>query len=280
MKLTDISLYTNGSEVARLSFRDPSSTNPYQVKAIDGLDSDTIIPKFYQNGGAGTNFHELSMPNRTIVLKVKLNPDFSLGSSFSDLRDNLYRAISSSRTGLVEIKFLNGASVMASISGFITKLAAPHFDKTATVEVTVECVGGMLIAPTSEAVSIPSGVSPITITDDISTAPHGFSFYILFTAPTTEFFMSSALWGFTVTPGTIDGDTGFLAGDQLYFVNEFSGKQLFIVRDGLSIHLADKIDPGSVWPIIFPSPSINEFVVPSSGITWLTFTYFNTYWGV
>lgn len=278
MKLTAISLYSNGAEVALLSFKDPSSVNSYQVKGIDGLDTDEITPKFYQNGGSGDKFYELSMEKRTIVLKIDLNVNYSIGETASELRDNLYAAIASSRTGLVQLKFLNGVSIMASISGFIRKIEAPHFDKTMQVQITIDCIGSMLLAPDATDVTIPPGELTFTVTDNISTAPHGLSFYLQFTAPASSFVIGTPSWSFTITPGTISGDTGFLTGDQLYFVNEYSGKQLFIIRGSDTIHLADKIIPGSVWPVLFRGD--NTFVVSTIDINWLSFTHYHTYWGV
>src|SRR5690349_10437174 len=119
MKLTSIEIHPeNSSDVAILSFRDPNTINPYNVKGITGLDADEIVPRSY--GGSGSfKFYNLSLLNREIVFKVGLNPRFSDHKSYSDLRDNLYRMISSSRTGKIQIQFKRGTDVIAVISGFV-----------------------------------------------------------------------------------------------------------------------------------------------------------------
>lgn len=278
MKLTAISLFANGSEVAILSFQDPGSTNPYIAKSILGLDADQIVPKFYGHSGSSSKYYSLELDSRDVVVKIGLNPDYSTLQSYSDLRDALAKAIASSRTGLVQLYFKNGADNVALLSGFITRFDAPLFTKTPEVTLTISCDDPMLrgISVVSETFS--AGDTTITVNDLVSTAPHGLSFSVLFNATTTAFSIATPQWAFTVTPGTIDGDVGFLVGDQLYFINQPDDKQLFVVRGGISLHLADKITPGSVWPILFPG--VNDFVITTGAFSWLSFTYFAAYWGV
>lgn len=158
MKLTSVEIHPeNSSNILVLSFRDPRRNNPYNVKTIIGLDADQIVPRFYGVSGNSTSkFYELSLENREIIVSVELNPNFTDSESYSDLRDELYKMISSSRTGKVQLQFKNGVEVLAAISGFVSKLESPHFERTQTVQITIKCDEPMLKAVTPVVVAVGS----------------------------------------------------------------------------------------------------------------------------
>lgn len=284
MRLTSIDLYSNNQRVATLSYKDPGSVNPYIAQSVTGLDANEIVPKFY---GKGTNsnkkFHMLSLLKREIVLLIALNPQPQLGKSYSELRDDLYRAISSSRDGLLELRFKRGKTTIAVASGFVIKFENVIFSKTPQVQMTIECEDSMLHSLDQQTVDVSRLGTVNNVPDLESTAPHGFDFSITFTQISTDFVIKDKEvdpdWSFTVTPGLIGADTGFLVGDELYFSNSIRGKQLYIVRGVSTIYLFDKVEPESIWPVIFPGN--NEFVVVTDGtFTWDSFSYYLTYWGV
>ena len=282
MKLTSIDLYSNNQQVASLSFRDPGSRNPYIAQNTTGLDAGEIVPKFYGNSNSGKKQYNLSLVKREVVLLISLNPQFSLGKSYSDLRDDLYRAVASSRDGLVQLQFKNGSSTIACVSGFVTKFETGMFSKTPQVQMTINCEDGMLRSLNEISVDEVILGTSNTIVDNASTAPHGFKFNITFNAPTTSFVIRDATvpdWLFTITPGVIGANTGFINNDQLYFSSAYNGRLVYIVRGGVTIYLVDKIQPGSIWPILFPGPNDLE-LVSTGAFTWNELTYYQTYWGV
>lgn len=281
MRTTSIELHPDGSDqVCVLSFRDPRGLNPYSVEGTSGLDaSDGIAPKFYGvSANSVAKFFNLSLHKRTVGLQIGLNPEFSAGKTYSDLRDDLYRMIAASRTGLVQIQFKNETGVVAAISGFVTKLEAPHFDKHPRVEFEIEAVDPWLKALV--AVDIPvAGLDPADtlIQDQLSTAPHGFQFVMNIAAPNASLVFSDpgdTSWSFGVTPVG-----GFLAGDVLHFSSDPNDKELFLVRGGVTIYLADVIAPGSIWPIVFPLDNHLAVTHPTD-VSWASISYFPTYWGV
>lgn len=296
MKVTNVSLYSNALEVANFSFRDPNSKNPYTAVAIVGLDADEIVSKFYGTSKVeNVKFNLPSLVSREVILRIALNPNFSLGKTYSDLRDTLYRAIASSRTGVIQLRFNNGYATTAALSGSVTKFEAPHFSETAEVQITMRCDDPMLraiepvlvdefmLSPASPIVEGLATPASTTVDDPFSTAPHGFAFNLTLNAPTLSFVVKDAInpaWTFTITPGVIGADTGFLAGDQLYFSSETNDKYLYILRGdpAVTIHLIDKIVPGSIWPILFPGG--NDFEVVSSDFDWNAMSYYPAYWGV
>jgi hypothetical protein len=279
MKLTSVELHPkNSSEVAVLSFRDPRRANPYNVKAITGLDADEIVPRYYGGSLGSEKFHNLSLKKRTIVVRIGLNPSFANGKSFSDLRDAIYKVIHSSRTGTLGLQFKNGANVIAAISGFVTKLEAPLFNKEPEVQITVQCDEPMLKAPARINVDV-TGLSTANavITDDISTAPHGFLFtanVLANTASMTIVDPDDLTWALEVIP-----PGGFLLGDVIHFSSELNNKYLYLVRGGSTYYLADVIVPSSVWPIFFPGENKLQ-ISPSIKFAWASIEHYPTYWGV
>lgn len=275
MRLTNIDVYSNGSPVAALSFKNPDSSNPYTATAIDGLDADEINAKFY--GLAVTSKkkqYNLSMSERDVTIHISLTPSYATGGSYSELRDALYKAVFSSRTGLIELRFKDDAVTKAVLSGFVTKFESPRFTKTPEVNLTIRCPEPMLKAPIRTDISVAGLGSTFTITDSLSTAPHGFKFDLTFTASTTSFIMKDAAtpeWTFTLSP------LSFVSGDHLYVSSETGDKGVYMVRSGVTYPLADKILPGSSWPLIFPND--NTFVVTTGAFTWGAISHVNTYWG-
>lgn len=281
MRVTSVELHPSGSsDVVVTSFRDPAGSNPYNMKSMTGLDaSDGIAPQFYGNSGSSaTGFYNMSMQKRNVVLNITLNPQPALGKSYSDLRDDLYRMIGSSRTGQIQVRFLNETGVVAAISGFIVKAESDLFTKQPTVQLSLSAVDPMLKALDPVIVPI-VGLNPanFVVSDPISTAPHGFSF----TADIVEPISSLAIkdpndrsWSFEVVPSG-----GFLAGDELNFSSDPKVKTLYVVRAGAELYLADVITPGSVWPIMFPGDN-NFFFTNPANIIIVDFQYYPTYWGV
>lgn len=281
MKVTNIDLQAaNTTSVINFSFRDPTNQNPYIVKEIVGLDAEDIIPKFYGTDLSGSKYFDLSLKKRVIVLQLSLNPNFGDNETYSDLRDVVYKLIASSRTGVVELLFKNGLTTKASLSGFIVKVETPKFTKTPEIHLTIECNESMLKAVTE--VDIPVvGLNPTNtvITDNESTSPHGFRFAIEFTGTTTEFSIKDAsipTWSFDVD---LTGSTAieFVDGDILYFSSETNNRYLYIARSTFVTHLIDRVQPGSIWPMLFPGD--NSFVL-SSLAEWNYIKHYPTYWGI
>jgi hypothetical protein len=284
MKLTSIEIHPDGSsDVLLLSFRDPSGLNPYNVKDIKGLDADEIIPQYLGSPGGSPSYH-LLQDKRVIVLKMGLNPNFSAAQTFSDIRDDVYKMIASSRKGKVQLQFKDNNAVVAAINGYIGKFESERFAVQQEVQLTIFCDTTMLTALDEVMVDVTDLNEANTfIMDDLSTAPHGFTFAlnVIMDTPSIQIFNPDDVWRFEVVP-----TAGFEVGDVLYFSNE-EEKQLFIIRPvagdppppGTLIQLAESITPGSAWPMMFPGTNHFKFVEYSS-VAWKAISYHPTYWGV
>jgi hypothetical protein len=298
MKITNISLVAGDSELANLSFRDPSSRNRYVVKGVFGLDADEINSVYYGDSIDGMqHFREARLKGRELVFRVALNPKFELGETYASLRDNMYKTIARSRTGLIDVHFNNGGATTAKVSGYVTKLEAALFNRDAEVQLTMKCdpTTSMLRAPERLYVDADTLIASTTLEDSLSTAPHGFKFQATIGAIAEVFVVSdSALtptWQFVVQPGTIGASSGFLVGDVVYFSSEPNDKYFYIIRSSVTYQLVSKIWTGSKWPIMFPGGNDLEFrtldlvggLVPTTATktyTWTEFSYYPTYWGI
>lgn len=280
MKITSVELHPVGSsEVCVLSFRDPKRQNPYNVKAMLGLDAEELVPRFYGVSGGiweGSKFYNLSLRSREIVAKIELNPNFGVNISYSSLRDQLYRIISSSRTGMIEIQFKDGLTIVAVLFGFVTKMEAPHATKVPEVTITVKCDDPMLRSPTSTIVSVVGRNAASTIINDpYSNAPHGFAFEMSVLATLNAYIIQQNPSDFSLTPFG-----GFLAGDLIQISSEYNNKYARMVRGGVITNLEDSIYPNSQWPLLFPGD--NTFTITNfpATLAWTAISYYPTYWGV
>jgi hypothetical protein len=120
--------------------------------------------------------------------------------------------------------------------------------------------------------------NPLKIGDSLSTAPHGFTMQVTFTAPEASFTIQDdelvPTWSFKIEP-----DGGFLVDDILYVSSDYTNKQTYIIRDSVVIFMADKVYPGSRWPVVFPGD--NTFYLPEMGsFDWESLDFYAAYWGV
>lgn len=276
MRVDRIDLYSNDNEVARFDVNVLDIRNPYVIKAITGLDGDQIVPRFYGNGlVSGTAFYDMALEPREVAMRIGLNPNYNVNASPSDLRSDLYRAVASSRGGTVKLKFNDDNSVVGVLTGVVTKFEAPIFSDTPEVQITIRCEDPIIKSDylTSVIVADLDEAAPL-LTDPVSTSPHGFKFKLTFTGSVNPFVIrdtSTPEWKFQV-------DYAFLSGDELYFSSETDDKYLYRVRSAVSIQLMDMIQPGSVWPIIFPGE--NQFDVVGTSFVWNECFWFETHWGV
>ena len=232
MKITSIEIHPQGSsDYCLLSFRDPDRSNPFNIKAVVGLDAEEITPRYYGvSEGNDLKYYNLMLQKRVIIFRIELNPSFSENQSYSDLRDRMYKMIASSRTGRVDLRFNNENVVQAITSGFVSKFEAPHSTETPEIQITIECEDPMLYGPEEVVIDV-EGFDPgiTTIIDNVSTAPHGFQFIMEFSGPTVNFVIQDPRnwgWKFEITP-----PGGFQPGDGLHFSSEAKNRYVFIVRD-------------------------------------------------
>jgi hypothetical protein len=208
-----------------------------------------------------------------------LNPNYELDETISDLRDALYKIISSSRTGKLTLNMNASGTTVAKTAGFVTKFEATYFTDKPELTVTIQCDDPMFRGVNSVVLDDELvDASPLVVVDDLSTAPHGFALDITFTGTSATFTMQSAAsnpdWKFNITPST-----AFASGDALHMSTSKGSKYLYMVKSGVTTHLMDKILPTSMWPLIFPGA--NSFYIPEiASLDPDKLEYYPAYWGV
>jgi hypothetical protein len=292
MRISNVTIYSNEVETASLalSLSELDYDKKYLVKAITGIDAEELVPKFY---GFGLNnvsplntkprYYDFSMKPRNVVIRMALNPNFKLDETYAEVRDELYRNISSNRTGSIIMHFNYGATTVARLTGFITKFEVSHFTQVPEAQITINCPDPMFrgVNPVVYKLTghnvLPT-TNPVNIADSLSTAPHGFNFQVKFTENEPSFTIADRStvpnWRFKVIP-----DGGFLDNDMLYFSSDYTNKYVYLIRGSTTIQLADRVNPGSIWPVIFPGGSVFWFE-ELDHLEWVVLNYYPAYWGV
>lgn len=278
MRVEAIALYSSDSEVIRFNMVRPDPSNPYTIKALTGLDAEEIVAQYYATGGVtGKKFNELTMGPREISLRIDLKPNYRLNQHPADLRGVLLKAIASSRTGDIQLRFFEGGVCWGAISGFITKFEAPVTTRDTEIQFTMKCPDPII---RSLGVTSQSGLGTFdtdepVIIDPISTSPHGFKFKLTFTGSVNPFIIADpdGDWKFQI-------NYAFLSGDELYFSSEYGDKYLYRIRSAVTLQLMDTLEIGSIWPIIFPLPRENEFEITGNTFDWNELYWYETHWGI
>lgn len=270
---------TNPVSFAQLSLNHADLTQSYIVQEAFGLDADEIVPSYY--GGFSTDkFHNMSLKSREVTLRIKLNPQYASSQTPSSLRDALYKLIAYSRTGLVELRFMNGATQVANIRGFIKKFEAALFSENPEVQITISCPYPFLRGPDTIELAGASGVTVPnpTLVDSLSNAPHGFKMRLTTTGTVGPTFTiqgkygSGGVWPFSMTGLT------FSTGAVIWFSSEEDDKYFYYVYGGITTHISDLLLLNQVWPIMFPGSTQLGF--SSSNFTINSITFRPHYWGV
>lgn len=283
MRITDIEIEAEDTQVAKFSLSNPKPTDRYLAKAVYGLDADELIPKHYGFGAGvdGLPYYRVGMKPREIVMRLVLNPLWDIGETYSEVRDDLYRAISRSRNGELKLVCRAGATNVAWIKGHITKFEVPLFNKDPELQITILCDDPFFRSETSFEYLDGDfdGTGYISLADDISTAPHGVDMCVTIDTQAATFTIQDDdpyNWQFKIEP-----DTDFLVNDKIFIVSEHGRKECYMDRSATFTQLMDKIVPGSKWPQVFPGD--NQFYIPnrlSSGLTIDYVRYNSVFWGV
>ena len=289
MNIDNIDIRNENGVFANLSFNDPGATNPYIMRNLYGLDADEISATFLPGGDNQT--YGLRMKQREVVMRIVLNPDWS-SQSYSQLRDNLYKSIAATRTGKLTLSFKLGSTITAEVSGFVTKFEVPHSEPDPELQITLLCEDGLLRDPnvtdlTGQFSGSYGNLEDLIFTEPDSTAPHGFTFAINITSSLASFSLGSTTsdtpkWEFWINSLQWGGGSGFSPGDRVYIISEDGNRQCYAydASSGNTYGLADRIQPYSIWPKIFPGE--NKLGMRSNGGSWtIRHLYYNkSYWGV
>lgn len=292
MKITAMKL-SSATDTIDLNLKTAESTEPYLIAGATGLDADDIAQRFYAQAQNPVDLqyralYDMVLAKREISILMIPNPVLNINQTYSELRDKVYKMISSSRFGDITLSFYEGALQKALVKGAVTKVETAHFTDSPQIQVTMLCKDPILRAPPVGRQYIFSGDlnarnNVLDTTDELSTAPHGMLFAVQFDSFTTEFTIGNNAegWRFQI----LNPSPGFFAGDVLRFGSEYNQKYLFL--NGYPedpnpplrhYSIVDLVNSGSVWPQMFPG--INHYDFNASHYTWLNWSYLPSYWGI
>jgi len=283
MRLSSVVLSTSPmAEDVVLAVTEQDPNYRYLIRAMVGIDADELVAKFIGFGlVTGKKLYEYTMKPRLIVMRISLNPVFAVNEDISELRDRIYRLISANRHGELDLQFREGASIVCGIKATISKMEVNHFSKTPELQITFKCNDPMFrsLAPIGYDIDELPSSGGVVLDDELSTAPHGISFKVKFTAVTASFSVqddpTTPDWVWTVTPST-----SFQINDELWFSSEFEKKQVWWNKAaGTDIELMDKVVSGSIWPLIYHGRNVLYFP-QIANIDWLEMKYYSAYWGL
>lgn len=290
MRVDRVVLSADDEDFFSFSLGEVPTSDKYHVKQIFGLDADGIVRKFNGYGKtSGKRRYEYSYPDRVLTFRAKLNPNFAINESYSEIRDEMYRAIAANANGTITISFRKGGVLFAQAQGHITKFEAPYTSAEPEIQITIECEKGIFKAPSpiiidvNDWLSLPDPGSTITFADNLSTAPHGLRMNVHFTSFTTSFKVADSSinpeWEFEIIPP----NGGFDEDEKLFISSEFNDQQVLYGAVSALEPNQPKMDwvvPGSVWPIIFPKS--NTLYIQGWPFDFFKFTieYYPSYWGL
>jgi len=277
MLVNNVDLFSNNLvRHIPLSFRDQNSDMTYRVKSITGLDADEIVARYTGNPDNGFGFNVPTLMKREVVILLGLNPWLDPTTTFSSLRDDVYKLMCGCRTGAVQIWFNYNADRTARLVGFVTKVEMTHFTKTPEIQLTINCDNDVMLKGHVPIDILPDTViagQTATVTDSLSTAVHGFKIDVRFSGDSSWFEMTGpAGWKFRV-------DYGFQAGDRLYISSETNDKYVYVIRSGVTTQLANKVSANSIWPQMLPGSNLFTFT-SGNGVEVLGGSHYATYWGI
>jgi hypothetical protein len=256
-----------------------AGSNGYVIKNSQGLGPPDLVSVVEGWDINGVPVMNSLAERRDIVLRIGTRP--GLGQTHNELRDDLYKLISRS----VLVKFMNDAEVTAQAKGFVSKFETVHFTNQPEVQLTIECRDGDLVSPM--AIDIPfaslAADSPI-INYSEGTAQTGLDL---------QFSVDSSVAGFSFSEfgkawhlGTEDVHNLFhvtyplIADDVITLGTTTRYKRLTLLRGVVEYDLAGYINPGAVWPKLYPGVNIFDWDITSTWMTWISASYTPRYWGV
>ena len=293
---------------AVLPVRNVNPNAPYVLRNASGLDAQEIVRTYND----GPQFFRQKPKERIVSLQIRLNPDYSGGLTIGDLRDSIYKAIAMNTKGsqqsvygdvlpnkMLELRFMNGTTHLASLFGTIQKLEGNLFSDQPDLVLELFCDDPFLrstirqhgndnIDDSYTGTHVVNGNtynvdSRFTLEDPLSTAPHGFAFHAICTGTVDadpEGHKLVIVWDerdvdHYVFVATFD----FAVGDKLHFNSNESDRNLFVQRDTTTFFglMTSIYTWGSVWPMLMPGS--NAFQI-SKGFRFSAVSHAPAYWGV
>lgn len=291
MKIDSLKMESYGTSVKSditimLANTYPNVYSPVLVSAT-GLSGGDIIN--VPNGNS-MGIGELSTPtalSRDISLRIR--PGGSPGPlELSALRDRVYRAVNGASSGLIKLSIMYKNESQGYIVCVINNIDVDIFTSSPSLTVHMSAVNNTLFQSESDiSVKLDRvSVTPITngmsilVTDNASTAAHGFIVAITFNRNLSGIKLVPA---YNIEAWSFEINYDFLDGDIFYLISYPNQRDVYKLTGGISNakqNLAAYIKPGSTWPLMRYGSNRFDITSSASGLTIGAFTYRETFWGI
>ena len=257
--------------------------DPVQIRDITGLEPvKANIALTPYASGRGALYQGSTTPERNIVMKLGLNPDWEGQQSMASLRQALYRYLMPEHW--TKLRFFSQELPDVDIEGYVESFEPNMFSEDPEVQVSIICPKPDFIE--ADATIFNGTVDDGTLEEEFNyagTIETGFELRVDGTvenpAYTGSLTFKLTSFGeeqiFTITPVTVDGQRYF----KLSTVRNAKRAQAVSLADGSLTNLLSGVTGGSVWPVIRPGKNVLSVAAAETGQVW-TMAYFNRFGGL
>lgn len=246
------------------------TVDPYILTNAEGLGPPEVDVSIQNTLNAGGFYQGRRPQSREVVLRVGLNPNFSVGQTAADLRTELYGLLTPGYLDNVTIRIMNEATVLATTVGYVKKLEIVPFNAEPEVQITIACIELYFQAPSLLYVSPTVKSAPVI--DNVGTAPAGFYMKIVFTSNVTNWTLSH------VSGAKMQLTYSFLTNDELVIDTRPGYRGVWLKRGLATTNIIYALSADSIWFMLHGGE--NTFATSSSAFNWGDVYYRPQYWGV
>lgn len=237
----------------------------YTLKSITGLGPADVAVNVDESAFDGGYYQGRRVPPRQVVCRLGLRPNFGLGERASDLRNSLYAMLNASP---LRMTFNSTNGTVRMVEGYVEKFETSQFVADPEIQFTMMCPN-----PFVRGITDTSDTTPTSVTYN-GTVPVGFR--------TSYVLNSNTTWS-QLTKGTdvIRINTNLLAGDSVIIDTRPGSRELSVSRSGVgTFSVLPYATAASVWPRLVPGTQAMSVTASAGTITWNSFTYRVTDWGL
>lgn len=266
-----------GSSNVDLPIKGLTPASNYILKQIDGLgppDIDVLLQRSTFQSDTYANYQGSNPQSRQIVLRVKLNPNWSTGQTVESLRFALYKMISLPSMVPTIIRLRSAGVDVVETSCYISKFEIVPFSKDPEVQITFECVSPFLVNSAAVNPSLAGLSKSAPVFTHPGDAPTGFRIQLTLTAGLSS-------WKITKQSDTtrfILVTYAFLSGDIITIDTRPGSKEISRTRAGVVLNLIGNLSSDSNWLKLYNGT--NTFTTSSQVFNWTIATFTPLWWGV
>lgn len=248
-------------------------SNTYILKAIDGLGPPDVSVLIGTPLGEMGIYQGRQPQPRQLVIRVGLNPNYSVGESASSMRSTLYGLLTPGASDAVTVKLMNGPNVSAITVGYVSKIEVVPFSKDPEVQITIDCVQPYLTAE-APVVTVPATQSSFAV-ENVGSVTVGLYLEVIFNATSGSW----SLFTEALNAGPrMRFDYIFLAGDKLMINTQPGQRSIKLLRGAVTTNLIYALSSTSVWTLLHPG--INTMWSAPVNYDWGQILYTPLYWGI